>query len=304
VETLEQLRRQLDTFADLGAVVHTMKALAAVNMHEYERAVRSLADYYLTVERGLQVALREIATLPTKQGARTGRVAAVVFGSDHGLCGRFNEDIAEYARARLAEAAGPDDQAPLVLTVGARARALLDDSGFVFDVDMRTPGSATGITTIVRRILVRLDEWQRQGRAERVYLLHNRPLSGGRYHPTGVQLLPVDLHRFRRLEQERWPSRTLPMHTGDTAQLLAALLRQYFFVSLFRASAESLAAENASRWAAMQLADKNLDERRRELLMQFLRRRQDVITAELLDVVSGYEASRSRRHGATAIPDV
>lgn len=168
--------------------------------------------------------------------------------------------------------------------------ALLESAGLPVEQDMFVPGSAARITATVRQILFKVDEWQAEAGVQRVYLLHNRPISGSRYHTTGVQLLPVNLHRFHRLGEARWPSRRLPTYTIERGRLFALLLRQYFFVTVFRACAESLAAENASRLAAMQAAEKSLEERREELLGDFRRQRQDAITAELLDVVSGYEA--------------
>ena len=71
---------------------------------------------------------------------------------------------------------------------------------------------------------------------------------------------------------------------------LRALLREYLFVSLFRACAESLASENASRLAAMQRADKNIDELLENLNGKFHRLRQAGIDEELFDVISGFEA--------------
>jgi F-type H+-transporting ATPase subunit gamma len=70
----------------------------------------------------------------------------------------------------------------------------------------------------------------------------------------------------------------------------AWLIREYLFVSLFRACAESLASENASRLAAMQRADKNIDELLEDLNGTFHRLRQSGIDEELFDVVSGFEA--------------
>lgn len=294
METLEQLRGRLDTFDDLAAIVRTMKALAAVSIRQYERAVRSLADYYRTVELGLHVVLRDMPPPPVASRRRTERIGAVVFGSDHGLCGRFNEDMADYARERLAEAVG-DGEAPRLVAVGARVAALLEAGGSAIEEDMFVPGSAARITATVRQILFKIDEWQAEAGVHRVYLFHNRPISGSRYHSTGVQLLPVNLHRFHRLEEARWPSRSLPIYTMERGRLFAVLLRQYFFVSVFRACAESLAAENASRLAAMQSAEKSLAERHEELRGEFRRQRQDAITAELLDVVSGYEALQTTR---------
>ena len=77
---------------------------------------------------------------------------------------------------------------------------------------------------------------------------------------------------------------------GDGTATLRALIREYLFVSLFRACAESLASENASRLAAMQRADKNIDELLEHLNGTFHRLRQSGIDEELFDVISGFEA--------------
>jgi len=77
---------------------------------------------------------------------------------------------------------------------------------------------------------------------------------------------------------------------GDDTTTLRALIREYLFVSLFRACAESLASENASRLAAMQRADKNIDELLEDLNGTFHRLRQSGIDEELFDVVAGFES--------------
>jgi len=77
---------------------------------------------------------------------------------------------------------------------------------------------------------------------------------------------------------------------GGGTVTLRALIREYLFVSLFRACAESLASENASRLAAMQRAEKNIDELLENLNRTFHRLRQSGIDEELFDLVSGFEA--------------
>ena len=77
---------------------------------------------------------------------------------------------------------------------------------------------------------------------------------------------------------------------GGGTTTLRALIREYLFISLFRACAESLASENASRLAAMQRADKNIDELLETLHGTFHRLRQSGIDEELFDVISGFEA--------------
>ena len=73
---------------------------------------------------------------------------------------------------------------------------------------------------------------------------------------------------------------------------LQAFIREYLFVLLYQACAESLASENASRLAAMQRAEKNIKEILEDLNRIFHRIRQEAIDEELFDVVSGFEALR------------
>jgi F-type H+-transporting ATPase subunit gamma len=118
-----------------------------------------------------------------------------------------------------------------------------------------------------------------------------RPGTGGPvYAPVSQRLLPLDGSWRRKLAALPWPTGNLPEVMGSGTTTLRALIREYLFVSLFRACAESLASENASRLAAMQRADKNIDELLEELNRTFHRLRQSGIDEELFDVISGFEA--------------
>jgi F0F1-type ATP synthase gamma subunit len=72
------------------------------------------------------------------------------------------------------------------------------------------------------------------------------------------------------------------------------------FVSLFRACIESLTSENASRLAAMQRAEKNIDDLLEELNRRFHRLRQSAIDDELFDVISGYESLSAEKRAPYA----
>jgi len=291
MESLDRLRRQLESFEDLESVVRTMKTLAAVNIHHYEQAVRALTVWYRTVELGLHVVLRDlrVAAPPAPDRKRSG-AAFVVFGSDHGLCGRFNEDVA--GRAVAAVRAGP--AAPRVLSVGARGAQRLAHAGIAVEDTLPVPGSVAGITATAREVLLRVDAWRDAGIGT-VDLVYGRHLSNALSEPTVQRLLPVDFAAFRALEAEPWASRSIPTYSMERDALLSALLRQYFFVTVFRACAESLASETGARLVAMQAAEKNLAERQGELGAAFRRARQDRITAELLELVAGYELASDGR---------
>jgi len=292
MEALERLAAILDSVEELRSIVRTMKALSAVSIRQYERATASLAGYSRTVEMGLRVVLGEMPPAPVaRRHPPPVPIGIVVFGSDQGLCGRFNEELAEFLRQRLRARA--ESGAVRVVAVGARMAPLLEEASLPVDATLAVPGTAPAITSVVHRILQVADRWEADTPGLPVHLFYSRRRSGGRGHPMAQRLLPVDLHRFHRLGSEPWPSPVLPTFSMTGERLFAALVRQYLFVSVFRACAESQAAEHASRLMAMEGAARNLDERHADLLATLHRRRQEAITAELLDVVSGYETLRT-----------
>lgn len=127
-----------------------------------------------------------------------------------------------------------------------------------------------------------------------VVMFYCRPVSGVFYRPRGIRVLPVDAEWIRGLRAKRWPTKMVPMYTMDTERLYHSLIREYLFVTLFRAFAESLASENAARLASMQIAERNIEDRLKELSSEFSQSRQSMITSELLDIVSAFEALKGK----------
>jgi F-type H+-transporting ATPase subunit gamma len=267
-----------------------MKAVAASSIGQYEQSVHALADYYHAVELGLGACLRqeEPAPLMAERNRLTvaGAIGAVVFGSDQGLVGQFNDEVADYAVAGLAALPGK----PEVWAVGERVHARLADAGLPLVGLFAVPNSVKAITPLVGQILVESEARHGQGEVTELHLFYNRPTSAAGYAPVSQRLLPLDESWRRTLADLRWPTGNLPEVLGSGTATLRALISEYLFVSLFRACAESLASENASRLAAMQRAEKNIDELLEDLNRTFHRVRQNGIDEELFDVVSGFEA--------------
>ncbi len=289
-DTTASLRRKIATAGDLQSVVRTMKALAASSIGQYERSVRALADYYRTVELGLGACFRksEAATFTGNRRRRAGArvIGAVVFGSDQGLVGQFNEVVVEHAIVTLAALPGTHR----VWAVGERVHARLAGAGLQPTELFTVPNSVQAITPLVRQILVDSETRHRQDEVTELYLFYNRPTAGAVYVPISQRLLPLDETWRRKLAELPWPTGTLPEVLGSGTATLRALVHEYLFISLFRACAESLASENASRLAAMERAEQNIDELLETLHGTFQRLRQASIDEELFDVVSGFEA--------------
>lgn len=165
----------------------------------------------------------------------------------------------------------------------------LADAGLSLTGLFTVPISVLAITPLVGQILVESESQRSQGEVDTLYLFYNRPTSGAVYEPVDQRLLPLDEAWHRNLAELPWPPKNLPEILDGGDATLRALISEYLFVSLFRACAESLASENASRLAAMQRADKNIDELLENLGGTFHRLRQSGIDEELFDVISGFE---------------
>ena len=290
MQTTECLKRRMKSAGDLLSVVKTMKALAAVSIRQYQKAVESLDDYNRTVEMGLQIVLKErMGAMMQSKDAAIKSMGVVVFGSDQGLCGQLNEQISVYAMDYLKDA-GIKKENRKVLAVGARVADYVEDAGQPVDELIATPSSTAGITPLVQEIIMIIEEWHFKQNIGHFMLFYNDYISGSNYQPYKVQLLPVNREWLKDIARKKWDSKSLPIYRMDGDKIFSSLIREYLFVSLYRAFAESLASENASRLASMQNAEKNIEEQLLDLHVQFHRTRQMTITEELLDIVAGFEA--------------
>ncbi len=290
MQTLAQLKRRIGSTDDLHTVVRTMKSLAAVNIRQYEEASHSLVAYAQTLEMALGIVLRHDpdTRLYTRQSSRK-KPGAVVFGSDQGMCGSLNEQVTSHALAALHDS-GRDLKEIPVVCAGIRAADLMADAGADCRDIRELPGSVNTITPHVGEILMAIDTWQTRTGVDHIFLFHARQKSAAGYSPHTVHLLPIDAQWLEQYRYRTWDSACLPMFTMEPDQLLSSLIREYLFMTIFRAYVESLASENAARLAAMQGAQKNIEELMDDLENEYNQLRQMSITGELLDIVSGFEA--------------
>lgn len=288
--TAANLRRKITSARDLESVVRTMKAMAASSIGQYENAVRALDDYNRTVQLGLLVCFQQVpAAAPQPARNDDAPIGAIVFGSDQGLVGQFNEVLVEFVSTELGKLPGRK----IVWAVGERIQSRLADYDFTPGQHFSLPAAISAISALVGGILIEAESRRQRGEVDRIFLFHNRPKSGALYEPICQAFLPLDEAWQKELAQQRWPTKNLPEVIDCSANTRMAWIREYLFVTLFRACAESLASENASRLAAMQRAEKNIGELLDTLGSEFHRLRQSAIDEELFDVVSGFDALAS-----------
>lgn len=294
-QTLETLTRNTKTLTSIRGIVHTMKILSAINARPYEHAARSIEAYHATVLQSFRAFLHRHGPLVLASGGISTRVI-VAFGSDHGLCGSYNETVATEV-SRHIDTHAPDTASLHVLCVGAQMNDALGGLGIWPENTLLPPASADGIGRLAGDIVTRLDDIRQtspQGQIA-VSLVFTERSMQDRQEPVTKALLPLDATLFGGLADRPWVSRSLPDFTLPPDDLLSALIRSHLFASIFRASAEALVTENTARLAQMQQAEQSVDERLEQLKSETRLVRQTDITNELMDVITGFEALGGRR---------
>jgi len=291
-DTLINLQRRKQSAGDLGAVVRTMKAMASSNITQYEMAVQALQDYYRTISLGLFACLKsgDISVVSHETYRKDQVSVALIFGTDQGLVGRFNDIVTDFTRESMKDITGEVE----VWVVGERVYSLLMDVGRTPKRLFNVPNSVSAITPLVNQLLLRIEEYRQSNRLYKFHIFHNAPLPNEGYRPVNQQLYPPGADWNEQVKKGKWPSANLPQVIGEPEETLRVLIREYLFVSIYKACAESLSSENASRLGSMQRAEKNIDEMLEDLKLGYNRLRQDTIDAELFDVISGFEAMKER----------
>lgn len=287
-QTLEHLTRKNGTLTSIRGIVHTMKTLSAINAAPYEHAAQSIEAYHQTVLQGLAAFVYRSGGISLlTESVQPNTRLLVVFGSDHGLCGNYNELLAntvtQYSKSQQMAKQH-------ILCIGSRLANSLLEQDLKADVVLMPPASADGVGRLAGDIVTRIEQLGRgQSLAElAVTLVFTERAEHGYQETVTRALLPLDKSLLQ--PTQRWQSRSLPDYTMNADALLSSLIRNHVFASVFRASAEAMVTENATRLALMQQAEQSVDEQLESVQQELSSVRQDEITNELMDIVIGHLA--------------
>lgn len=289
-DSVAQLERKIKVADDLHVVVRTLKSISASKINQYEKAIDSLKEYYKIIEIGLGACFREFSSLhhinSLSDDYKNKKTIIVVFGSDQGLVGNFNSIIADYTKKVFNDF----DRQCVIWRVGDRLSKYFSNSKVQTQEVFILPITIKKITTFVGDILLKINFHDINSDRDEFFLFYNHRVTGSTYEPSYIKLLPLDNNWQQHLEKCPWPSNNIPQIISKEGETLKSLIREYLFVSIYKACTDSLASENASRLASMQRAEKNIKDSLLQLNDQHQRLRQNEIDEELFDVISGFEA--------------
>jgi F-type H+-transporting ATPase subunit gamma len=284
MERYVQLRQRIGSVHDLLEVTAAMRALAAVRVQQAQEALTGIRQYTSVISDAMGEALPLLGPEAEVLGAAAvgadgRRRALLVFSAEHGFVGAFNEHLVGRAEQELERAGGE------LFMVGGRGALVAEERGLplVWAIAMAThPGQ---VIEVSQRVAMELYRRFAAGEIGRIDLVFPRYRAGGSSTVEQLTLLPLDLARFPGRIARVEPVLNLPPEV-----LVEKLVEEYFFAELSHAAMESFISENGARLQVMDSAHETVEAKLDDLTKLANRVRQEEVTTELLDVVTGAEA--------------
>jgi len=292
---INAIKSKIKSTEQLSSVVSTMKALAAVNINRYEQAAAAIEKYYENIESAMRALVQFYPScLPGMRTPKKGIPLAIVCGAQQSMAGPFNEQLSQHFKAWYAEINEKNKTDLKICAVGARIAGTFKNSGFQIDQVVDFPSSLPHFTEGISDIVSFIQEWNRKDTITSISVHFNKPSSTAHHTAQSYDVLPLHKEMVEHLKKDTWDSSCIPYISDSPPVILDNILSQHIFISIAHVLISSLAAENSARLAAMESAEKNITSKKEQLYALYNRERQSAITSELLDIISGVEALRSK----------
>jgi F-type H+-transporting ATPase subunit gamma len=277
---LAEIQGHIASMDELADILGAMRSLAGMRVQEAQRALPGIRRYAESMAAAVGTSLLLMPKLMPQTRGDRGHRALILCAAEHGFVGGFNEKLIEAAETVLQ----PWD---LLFVLGSRGAALASERGrkvvWTRPMATRLSGAPDAINYLTRELYARI-AW---GEISRVEVMFAQYRQGVASTIERRLLLPLDTKALVTMKP-----RQAPLHNLEPRPLIEKLMAEYVFALLTEAAVESIASENAARFAAMDSAHDNATKKLSELRQTARQTRQTEITSELLDLITGAEAIR------------
>lgn len=280
---LKEIKQRIQSVKSTQKITSAMKLVSAAKLRRAQNTIENMLPYKQKLDGILTSFLQNTVSLDTPFTAvrEAKKVAVIAVSSNSSLCGGFNANIIREARAVVDNytAAGV---AVELLPVGKKISDAMRKMGYEPNVSLLEQAAAVSYD-VVASVATALMERFASGDIDRVDLVYTHFRSAAKLVPVVETLLPINVDT---ITGETPAVREYILEPGKEA-LLQQLLPRTIKLRLFTALLDSAAAEHAARMMAMQIATDNAYDLIQELVREYNKGRQQAITNELLDIVSG-----------------
>lgn len=290
--SLKDIRARIDSTKNTQQITKAMKLVSAAKLRKAQHNIVNMRPYALTLRKVISdLAVSNNISHPLmnkKQEVRS--VLLVVLSSDRGLCGAFNSNINKYVENYLKENKSKYEKIDVIF-VGRKAYDYFAKRG-VKSVDYITKLDRDISYELASRVSQRLMKAYLESEYEEIRVIYNEFKSAISQSVIAETILPVDIEisSFSKEKENGVQYSKDYIYEVPPKEVLRELLTKHFDLQIYRTMSESVAAEHGARMTAMENATNNAKEMINGLTLTYNKLRQEKITRELIEIVSGAEA--------------
>ena len=277
-----EIATRIVSLSELREIVAAIRAIAVSQMQQALQSLDAIRHYSSAVHEALSDAAKmmpvEITLSPPAELSKFG---LIVFCAEHGLCGAFNEHPLRVAESALAE----KNQRLALIVVGSRGSQICRERGLTPDLVVPMATHCAGATATARRLAAEVYAMLSDGRIAGLEVIYVRHMENESTRIERDRLLPLEIPS---VERQAMP--ILPLVNLPPRRLFDDIAAEYLFAALENATMQSFFSENSTRFRIMEAAHQNIESKTGELTKLARRLRQEAVTTEILDLISGAEA--------------
>lgn len=285
--TLRDIKQRISGVQKTQTITRALKMVAAVKLRRAQQSIIQARPYakHLGEMMGHIASKVDHSLHPLLAEREPIRVCYVIVTADQGLCGSFNQNIIRKADAELSRYS--DKQDVDLILIGRKGRDFFTRRNYKvigeyvqFFKNLQF-SQAVDIATLIRELYI-------EAKLDRIFLIYNEFKSAAQQKVVVEQLLPIIPITP---ENEKYLADYI--FEPDPITILNTLLPKNLNIQLWRVILESFASEMGARMTAMEYATENANKLISELQMQYNKKRQEGITKEILEIISGSEALKA-----------
>ncbi len=290
--SLKDIRARIESTKNTQQITKAMKLVSAAKLRKAQNNIVNLRPYALTLRKVIaDIAVTNKVSHPLmEKKEQVKNVLLVVITSDRGLCGAFNSNINKFTENYIKENEGKLEKIDFIF-VGRKGHDYFTKRD-IKAVDYITKLDKDISYDLASKIANRVMEDYLQGNYDEVRIVHNQFNSAISQTVVCETILPIDmgLSTFNT-ESEKASGFSVDMiFEPAPEQIIKELLEKHFDLQVYRCMSESVAGEHGARMSAMENATNNARDMINKLTLTYNKLRQEKITTELTEIVSGAEA--------------
>jgi F-type H+-transporting ATPase subunit gamma len=289
---LKEIKRKISSVKGTQKTTRAMKLVSSAKLKRAEEIAKrskiyasKLTELLSEIAQKMNQSEGEIDNIFFRENKKPSTVDIVFVSADKGLCGGFNYQTIKRTNRLLKEFKEAGTKVRLS-GIGKKGIAFYKYNKIEMINEIEGLSASPNYEDASKFISKLVEDFV-AGKTDKIILIYNGYVNMITQEIVEQQLLPVDMSNIKL---NAVSMSELEIEPDDDDTLMDALVAKYIEYSMYYGLLTSLAGEHSARMQAMDAATKNAGEMVNRLTVAYNKARQEAITTELIEIISGMES--------------